>query len=933
MPEGEVQFSLAIRARTNVMANRIRCAARPVVAVELVVAAVVTLVAYSLPQPHLEHAAQPAVVPALDRFPLRTGGLQLDRPTHDGAFFDVVGRRSAIFGYENRSFETWVYPLQVFADFSLSFRLEGYPLDINGNDITASILVRPEATTFTYAHAAFTVREMLFAPLDEPGVVILLDVDSVLPLTITASFRPRLRLMWPAASTTTSVDWDPATHIYALGEESARYAASVGCPDCRDVSLMPYQEEPRNVPNRFVIETSPDTARRRRVPIVVAASLEGRAAARAAYDRILGSIATLYDRTSAHYDALNRNTIGITTPDERFNAAFAWAKVGIDKGVASSPLLGTGLLAGFRTAGESERPGFAWFFGRDALWTTMATNAEGEFETTRQALEFLRRYQRSDGKIPHEVSQSATIVPWFDQFPYAWASADATPLYVIAQHDYWRSSGDRMFLERAWPSIVRAYRFSAATDSDGNDLIENTKVGHGWVEGGALYPAHEEIYMQGLWIAACRGLAEMASTMNDQSLAAQAAATAERTRTAMEKVYWREDRGFYAFATTVPKASPAVAEPGPNRAARQARLNALRDARSIDEDTVLPAVPLWFGAAEERRAQAQLDHLGAAAIATDWGARLLSNQSALYDPLSYHYGSVWPLFTGWSSLAAYRYGRPHVGLQALMANALLTFPGALGYVTELLSGDFATPFGRSSHHQIWSEAMVVTPAVRGLLGIDVEDAGRTLRIAPELPANWDRVTVRAVRTGDATFDVTLERTAGRMLVRIEPRTPASEQDATPRRLIVSPALPQDAQLRRVTVNGVTAKYEATLAGDLQRVGVAAESRRGSTSTEVMFAFDEGTDVYVVPPDLHQGAANEGIRILRAHADRQKLQLIVEGRGGRTYTVGVRTGRRLGMIDGVTVSAPPAADPQLLIRFDGEPEAYVRRAIDIPFLGR
>ena len=46
------------------------------------------------------------------------------------------------------------------------------------------------------------------------------------------------------------------------------------------------------------------------------------------------------------------------------------------------------------------------------------------------------------------------------------------------------------------------------------------------------------------------------------------------------------------------------------------------------------------------------------------------------------------------------YGRPHVGYQALTANAFLTFGGALGYVTELLSGDFNTAFGRSSHHQV-----------------------------------------------------------------------------------------------------------------------------------------------------------------------------------------------------------------------------------------
>src|SRR5438093_3344779 len=611
------------------------------------------------------------------------------------------------------------------------------------------------------AHAAFRVEQIMFAPIDEQGVVVLLDVESVLPLTITASFRPRLRLMWPATSMTSSIGWDAGAHVYTLSEETGRYAGVIGCPYARDISVMPYQEEPRDVPNRFLIEVAPDLLRTRRIPIVIAGSVEGRAAARLAHDRIARSVQTQYERTADHYEALERETIAVTTPDDRLNTAFEWAKVGLDKGVATNPFLGTGLLAGFRTSGESERPGFAWFFGRDALWTTLATNAEGDFATTRTALAFLRRFQRADGKIPHEISQSAPLVSWFDRYPYPWASADATPLYVIAHADYWRASGDREFLEQAWPSVVSAYRFSAATDTDGNGLIENTNVGHGWVEGGALYPPHEEMYLQGLWVAASDAVAELAGVMQDSALGASASSTAARTRSAMEQTYWLADRGFYAFATAQSRTAPPVAEPGPNRARRQTRLVALSRARMIDEDTVLPAVPLWFGATREDRAQLEIDHLASGSIATDWGARILSNRSALYDPLSYHYGSVWPLFTGWTAVAAYRHGRPHAGFQALMANALLTYAGALGFVTELLSGDFATPFGRSSHHQLWSEAMVVTPVVRGLLGIDVADGGRTLRFAPSLPATWDRVEARTVRIGDAQYDLAFNRSMGR----------------------------------------------------------------------------------------------------------------------------------------------------------------------------
>jgi glycogen debranching enzyme len=857
----------------------------------------------------------------VERFPIRSDGFHLDRATHSGAFFDVIGRRSALFGYENRSFEAWVYPLKIIDDFALSFRLDGYPLDIDGRDIMASIDVRPASTTLVYAHAAFTVRQIMFAPLDEPGIVIMLDVDSVLPVAITASFRPRLRPMWPAPSTTAGLSWDADAQLYTITEESGRFAGVLGSPLARDMSVMPYQEEPRDIPNKFVIDAEVDPGRQHRIPIVIAGSVEGRAPARAAYDRILGSVRALYDRTADHYDRLDRETLGLATPDDRLNTAFRWAKVGIDKGVATNPLVGTGLIAGFRTSGDSERPGFAWFFGRDALWTALATTAAGDFATTRTALDFLRRYQRQDGKIPHEISQSATIVPWFDQFPYAWASADATPLYVIAHADYWRASGDRAFLDRAWASIVSAYRFSVATDTDGNGLIENTNVGHGWVEGGALYPAHEEIYLQGLWVAASQGIAELSAVVGDGALASAASAGAERTRAAVESTYWLADRSRYAFATALPRKEPPVAEPGPERERRQRRLNALANARLVDEDTVLPAVPMWWRTLDPARADAALDHLGSGALATDWGQRLLSERSALYDPLSYHYGSVWPLFTGWASMAAYRYGRPHVGYQALMANALLTESeiGALGYVTELLSGDLNAAFGRSSHHQVWSEAMVVTPLVRGLLGIEPLDGGGRLRIAPQLPADWDRVSVQRIGVKDGRVDVEITRGAGVLTI-----ATAGQGAAAPPVLVVSPALPLDAEIDRVVVDGRVTKATVTRAGDMQFAEVTIDDRAARHVVE--FRYRGGSDVYVPTRVPDAGARSEGVRVLRSRADGRGLRLLAEGRSGRSYDLRLRTPRQPGAVEGATLVRDGGRDPIIRVQFDGADGGYSRREV-------
>ena len=871
------------------------------------------------------------VVPDLNKT-LGAGELSLENRTHPGRFFDVLGRRAAVFGYEHRGFEAWTYPVKILEDFRLSFNLEGYPLEVPAEDLLASVTVRPEATIFTYSHAAFRVRQIIFVPIDEPAIVMLLDVATTLPIRITATFRPRLRLMWPAGSMTPSVSWNENEHVYAVTEESRRFAAVVGSPSAQDVSLMPYQEEPRDVPIRFVIDATPQQAAANYIPIVIAGSVKGADEAAATWQRVLRSIRSMHHDTIAHYRALAARTTAIDTPFERLDTAFSWAKIGIDKGLVINPMLGTGLVAGFRTSGESERPGFAWFFGRDALWTVLASVSMGDFDTTRTALSFLRTYQRDDGKIPHEISQSGSLIPWFTDYPYAWASADATPLYVIAHADHWRATGNRAFLEANWPSILRAYRFSAATDTDGDGLIENTGVGHGWVEGGALYPAHEEFYLQGLWSETLGSIAELAAVMGDVSLAAEARAALGNVRHAMERTYWLDDRGFYAFATRDPQTTAAAAEPGPQRPRRQKRLDSLRGTQLIDEDTVLPAVPLWFRTLDHRRAQRQIDRLGSGAIATDWGARLLSANSELYDPLSYHYGSVWPLFTGWSAMAAYRYGRPHIGYQAIAANTFLTFGGALGYVTELLSGDFNVAFGRSSHHQVWSEAMVVTPIIRGLLGLEVTAGGRELRFAPQLPADWDRVSITGVAAGQSRVDITLERGAGRMSVSLSPHAqPGSGATPPSLRLVVSPAFPLDAVVHTATVNGRPAPFTTTQSGDIQQAHVDVEAMAAQTT--IAFTYTEGSDVYTVPSAPAPGADNTGLRILRSTATKDHLRLVLEGRGGRSYSLYIRTPRQVAAVAGVTFTPARGGDIQADVTFAGPFERYVRRELTLPLTAR
>src|SRR5437588_11404105 len=107
-------------------------------------------------------------------------------------------------------------------------------------------------------------------------------------------------------------------------------------------------------------------------------------------------------------------------------------------------------------------------------------------------------------------------------------------------------------------------------------------------------------------------------------------------------------------------------------------------------------------------------------FATDWGVRSVNDTAAVFDPISYHQGSVWPLFTGWASLAQYRSDRPLAGYAALMDNVNLTWAQDPGFVTEVISGKFFQPLGRSNWRQLCCSAMVVAPAMRALFGINAD---------------------------------------------------------------------------------------------------------------------------------------------------------------------------------------------------------------------
>jgi hypothetical protein len=105
-----------------------------------------------------------------------------------------------------------------------------------------------------------------------------------------------------------------------------------------------------------------------------------------------------------------------------------------------------------------------------------------------------------------------------------------------------------------------------------------------------------------------------------------------------------------------------------------------------------------------------------------------------------------------------------------MQNVDLTWAQDPGAVTELLSGDFYVPMGRSTSHQLWSSAMVITPTLRGLFGIDLDAATSTITVNPHLPADWTDAQIHNLHLGDQLVDVLFIRDHDRLKVELRNNT-------------------------------------------------------------------------------------------------------------------------------------------------------------------
>lgn len=793
-------------------------------------------------------------------------GLLLIRPDPGKNFFDVAGRRALVMGRESGGIdEFWVHPFRVMRDYRAGIVSGDSVLWLDST--VPEIEVRPESFTRKYRTPSGPVTEIVCTALNSPAAFVHYEIGGASPVRIVIKFRSDLRLMWPYDAPATGpvrFGFQPGTGTLHLRDESGDFYCLAGANAVPEQYLSGQFDDIRWTAPGF--DGTPTEANQvwhaalyrldppdnSSLNFVVAGTDEGRDSTSAAFEYVLTEPYRAYCEVVDHYRHLLTSMVTIDSPDEEFNRLYRWTLVGVDRFLAYTPGIGTGLLAGYATTARgwdggqkiSGRPGYAWYFGRDSEWSGFAVDDYGDFTLVRSQLELLQKFQDISGKIFHEISTSGSV---------HYDASDATPLYIILSGHYLRASGDIDFIGESWEHIARAMDYLYSTDTDGDLLIENTNQGHGWVEGGALWPVHTEFYLAGAWGKALKEAAYMAEKLRKTAQAVRYSRDAGIVREILNSDFWNSETRFFNFGK-------------------------LRDGSYNIEKTVLPAVVMYFGLLDDEKVESVLEEYAGAGFSTDWGARIISAESPLFNPRGYHYGSVWPLFTGWTALGEYEYGNSVQGFTHITNNLFIKNHWALGFVEEVMNGAAYQPSGVCPH-QCWSETNIIHPAITGMIGWKPDAPEIAAELFPRFPLHWDSVRVSNLRSGSSVVEMKMVRGIKRTVFSFR----LTAGDALQVRF--APEIPRGMRITRVTLNG-------------RETTVPPGRRRGLLNPSLSFRLDGGMEIVlehtggvgVVPaiPRPVPGDSSRNYRIVKTSLDGKAYTMVLEGKGGTKASVELRT---------------------------------------------
>ena len=437
-----------------------------------------------------------------------------------------------------------------------------------------------------------------------------------------------------------------------------------------------------------------------------------------------------------------------------------------------------------RTVVAAGAPWFMTLFGRDSLITSwMALMVDPDLALG--VLQTLARFQGTDvdprndeepGRILHEMrfGEAASLSLGGGRIYYG--TADATPLFVMLLGELRRWGLERAAVDELLPHADLALRWiTEFGDRDGDGYVEYQRASdrglanQGWKDSwdGVRFAdgtiprtpvalAEVQAYVYGAYVAR----AHFADEMGDAETATRYRTLAQDLRTAFNRDFWLEDRGWFAMGLDA-------------------------DKKPIDALASNMGHCLWTGIVDEEKAPLVAQRLLSPEMFNGWGIRTLGSTMGGYNPISYHSGSVWPHDSALIAAGLMRYGFVEQAQRVAMAllDAAVSQGGRL---PELYAGldrheyPGVVAYPTSCSPQAWASAAPLL-LLRTLLRFDPWVPHGKLWLDPALPAEISYLCVQGIPLAGTRLtvridggDVEVRGAPGDLEIIREPRRPLAE---------------------------------------------------------------------------------------------------------------------------------------------------------------